>query len=179
MTDPQLATPRQIMSVGCTLGIAASVTMLWFSISCALFAASAAALGVACFLARSAHPSFGIVWKAAIPTVVIELLGALLPQYDLVLLTTLMTALLFYFIMTYTVNGLAQVFHIRSNTGPRRPPRAAMIFEYAAGVYALARLLSDFLPALNMIADLIAMIAMAVGFSVVLQFIARLHAKQE
>ena len=39
-----------------------------------------------------------------------------------------------------------------------------MLFEYAAGVYALARLLTDFLPALNLITDLIAMIAMTVGF---------------
>ena len=92
-------------------------------------------------------------------------------QYDLVLLTTLMTAILFYFIMTYSVSGLAEVLHIRGS-GPRRPPRAAMLFEYAAGVYALARLLTDFLPALNLITDLIAMIAMTVGFVMVLRFFA-------
>ncbi len=98
-------------------------------------------------------------------------MGGLLTQYDLVLLTTLMTAILFYFIMTYSVSGLAEVFHIRGS-GPRRPPRAAMLFEYAAGVYALARLLTDFLPALNLITDLIAMIAMTVGFVMVLRFFA-------
>ena len=47
-----------------------------------------------------------------------------------------------------------------------------MLFEYAAGVYALARLLTDFLPALNLITDLIAMIAMTVGFVMVLRFFA-------
>lgn len=46
-----------------------------------------------------------------------------------------------------------------------------MLFEYAAGVYALARLLTDFLPALNLITDLIAMIAMTVGFVMVLRFL--------
>ncbi len=175
MSDPQLNVPRQVMVVGCLLGVAASVTMPWFTISCLLYAVSALALGIGGFLARKAHTSFGIVWKAAIPTVIIELLGGLLTQFDLVLLTTLMTAILFYFLMTYTVNGLAQVFHLRNDSGPKRPPRAAMLFEYAAGVYALARLLADFLPALNLVADLIAMVAMTVGFVVVLRFIAKLR----
>ena len=174
MSDPQLNVPRQVMVVGCLLGVAASVTMPWFTISCLLYAVSALALGIGGFLARKVHTSFGIVWKAAIPTV-IELLGGLLTQFDLVLLTTLMTAILFYFLMTYTVNGLAQVFHLRNDSGPKRPPRAAMLFEYAAGVYALARLLADFLPALNLVADLIAMVAMTVGFVVVLRFIAKLR----
>lgn len=171
MSDPQLNKQRQILVVGCALGAAASVTMLWFTVSCLLYALAALVLGVGSFLARHAARGFDIAWKAAIPTIVIELLGGLLTQYDLVLLTTLMTAILFYFIMTYSVSGLAEVFHIRGS-GPRRPPRAAMLFEYAAGVYALARLLTDFLPALNLITDLIAMIAMTVGFVVVLRFFA-------
>ena len=156
MSDPQLNKQRQILVVGCALGAAASVTMLWFTVSCLLYALAALVLGVGSFLARHAARGFDIAWKAAIPTIVIELLGGLLTQYDLVLLTTLMTAILFYFIMTYSVSGLAEVLHIRGS-GPRRPPRAAMLFEYAAGVYALARLLTDFLPALNLITDLIAM----------------------
>lgn len=171
MSDPQLNKQRQILVVGCALGAAASVTMLWFTVSCLLYALAALVLGAGCFLARHAARGFDIAWKAAIPTIVIELLGGLLTQYDLVLLTTLMTAILFYFIMTYSVSGLAEVFHIRGS-GPRRPPRAAMLFEYAAGVYALARLLTDFLPALNLITDLIAMIAMTVGFVIVLRFFA-------
>ena len=171
MSDPQLNKQRQILVVGCALGAAASVTMLWFTVSCLLYALAALVLGVGSFLARHAARGFDIAWKAAIPTIVIELLGGLLTQYDLVLLTTLMTAILFYFIMTYSVSGLAEVFHIRGS-GPRRPPRAAMLFEYAAGVYALARLLTDFLPALNLITDLIAMIAMTVGCVMVLRFFA-------
>ena len=171
MSDPQLNKQRQILVVGCALGAAASVTMLWFTVSCLLYALAALVLGVGSFLARPAARGFDIAWKAAIPTIVIELLGGLLTQYDLVLLTTLMTAILFYFIMTYSVSGLAEVLHIRGS-GPRRPPRAAMLFEYAAGVYALARLLTDFLPALNLITDLIAMIAMTVGFVMVLRFFA-------
>ena len=174
MSDPQLNKQRQILVVGCALGAAASVTMLWFTVSCLLYALAALVLGVGSFLARHAARGFDIAWKAAIPTIVIELLGGLLTQYDLVLLTTLMTAILFYFIMTYSVSGLAEVLHIRGS-GPRRPPRAAMLFEYAAGVYALARLLADFLPALNLVADLIAMVAMTVGFVVVLRFIAKLR----
>lgn len=75
MSDPQLNVPRQVMVVGCLLGVAASVTMPWFTISCLLYAVSALALGIGGFLARKAHTSFGIVWKAAIPTVIIELLG--------------------------------------------------------------------------------------------------------
>ncbi|HJD21086.1 MAG TPA: hypothetical protein H9915_04620 [Candidatus Gemmiger faecigallinarum] len=179
MSDPQLNTPRQILVVGCALGVAASVTMPWFTVSCILYALSALAMGVGCFLARKVQTGFNIVWKAAIPTVIIELLGGLLTQYDLTLLTTLMTAILFYFIMTYAVSGLAGAFHIRTGSDPRRPPRAAMLFEYAAGVYALARLISDMLPALNLIADLIAMVAMTVGFVVVLQFIAKLRYREE
>ena len=171
MSDPQLNKQRQILVVGCALGAAASVTMLWFTVSCLLYALAALVLGVGSFLARHAARGFDIAWKAAIPTIVIELLGGLLTQYDLVLLTTLMTAILFYFIMTYSVSGLAEVLHIRGS-GPRRPPRAAMLFEYAAGVDALARLLTDFLPALNLITDLIAMIAMTVGFVMVLRFFA-------
>ena len=171
MSDPQLNKQRQILVVGCALGAAASVTMLWFTVSCLLYALAALVLGAGSFLARHAARAFDIAWKAAIPTIVIELLGGLLTQYDLVLLTTLMTAILFYFIMTYSVSGLAEVLHIRGS-GPRRPPRAAMLFEYAAGVYALARLLTDFLPALNLITDLIAMIAMTVGFVMVLRFFA-------
>ena len=171
MSDPQLNKQRQILVVGCALGAAASVTMLWFTVSCLLYALAALVLGVGSFLARHAARGFDIAWKAALPTIVIELLGGLLTQYDLVLLTTLMTAILFYFIMTCSVSGLAEVLHIRGS-GPRRPPRAAMLFEHAAGVYALARLLTDFLPALNLITDLIAMIAMTVGFVMVLRFFA-------
>ena len=171
MSDPQLNKQRQILVVGCALGAAASVTLQWFTVSCLLYALAALVLGAGSFLARHAARGFDIAWKAAIPTIVIELLGGLLTQYDLVLLTTLMTAILFYFIMTYSVSGLAEVLHIRGS-GPRRPPRAAMLFEYAAGVYALARLLTDFLPALNLITDLIAMIAMTVGFVMVLRFFA-------
>ena len=171
MSDPQLNKQRQILVVGCALGAAASVTMLWFTVSCLLYALAALVLGAGSFLARHAARGFDIAWKAAIPTIVIELLGGLLTQYDLVLLTTLMTAILFYFIMTYSVSGLAEVLHIRGS-GPRRPPRPAMLFEYAAGVYALARLLTDFLPALNLITSLIAMIAMTVGFVMVLRFFA-------
>ena len=171
MSDPQLNKQRQNLVVGCALGAAASVTMLWFAVSCLLYALAALVMGVGSFLARHAARGFDIAWKAAIPTIVIELLGGLVTQYALVLLTTLMTAILFYFIMTYSVSCLAEVLHIRG-PGPRRPPRAAMLFGYAAGVYALARLLTDFLPALNLITDLIAMIAMTVGFVRVLRFFA-------
>ena len=179
MSEPQLNAPRMILVVGCALGVAASVTMPWFTVSCILYAVSALAMGVGCFLCRGENRNFNIVWKAAIPTIVIELLGGLLTQYNLLLLTTLMTAILFYFIMTYPVSGLAQAFRLPQSSGPRRPPRAAMLFEYAAGVYALARLLSDFLPALNIIADLVAMVAMTVGFVAVLRFIARLGTPQQ
>ena len=95
MSDPQLNKQRQILVVGCALGAAASVTMLWFTVSCLLYALAALVLGVGSFLARHAARGFDIAWKAAIPTIVIELLGGLLAQYDLVLLTTLMTAILF------------------------------------------------------------------------------------
>ena len=171
MSDPQLNKQRQILVVGCALGAAASVTMLWFTVSCLLYALAALVLGVGSFLARHAARGFDIAWKAALPTIVIELLGGLLTQYDLVLLTTLMTAILFYFIMTYSVSGLAEVFHIRGS-GPRRPPRAAMLFEYAAGVYARARPVAGLPPALDLITGLIAMIAMTVGFVMVLRFFA-------
>ncbi len=179
MSDPQLLLPRRLLAAGCALGVAASVALPWFPLSCALYALAAAGFGAGAFLARADHENFGIVWKAAIPAVLIELAGALLTQYDLTLLTTLMTAIFFYFLITYSVNALAAVFHLKPGADPRRPPRAAMQFEVAASLFALARLLSDMWPSLHTITDTVAMAAMAIGFALVLQFVLKLKQPQD
>ena len=179
MSDPQLTIPRRLLAAGCALGAAASVALPWFPLSCALYALAAAAFGAGAFLARAAHENFGIVWKAAIPAALIELAGALLTQYDLTLLTTLMTAIFFYFLVTYTVSALATVFHVKPGPDPRRPPRAAMQFEVAASLFALARLLSDMWPTLRTFTDTVAMAAMAIGFALVLQFVLKLKQPEE
>ena len=77
------------------------------------------------------------------------------------------------------VSALASVFHVKPGPDPRRPPRAAMQFEVAASLFALARLLSDMWPTLRTITDTVAMAAMAIGFALVLQFVLKLKQPEE
>lgn len=176
MSRSDLGLPMQLMRAGCVCGMAASILLPWYTLSCVVFAASAVVLGAAGFLARGVSSEFGMAVRLAAATAVAFGVSIPLQTTGAHMLMTLAGAVLLYFCVTYTVTGLERAAG-RGPKSDRRPPRVVMLFEYCAGIYALAFLAADAFPAIEGLAHWVAMASFAVGFALLLQYL-NAYAKQ-
>lgn len=170
MSRTDLALPLRLLRAGCACGMAASILLPWYTLSCVVFAASAAVFGVAGFLARGVGSEFGMAVKLAAATAVVFAASIPLQTTAVHMLMALAGAVLLYFCVTYMITGLERA----AGRGPKsdwRPPRVVMLFEYCAGIYALAFLAADAFPSIEALARWVAMASFAVGFVVLLQYL--------
>lgn len=177
MSKPDLALPLRLMRVSCVCGMAASILLPWYTLSCALYAAAMAVLGAACLKARGVSGEFGLALKLAAATVAAFVVSIPLQATSGHMLITLAGAVLLYFAVTYAITGLERAAG-RGPKSDRKPPRVVMLFEYCAGIYALAFLAADAFPAVESLAQWVAMASFAVGFLLVLQYL-NAYAKQD
>lgn len=176
MSKPDLSVPVRLMQAGCACGVAASVLLPWYTVSCVAYAVAAVVFGAGCLKARTARGEFGLAVRLAAATAVIFALNIPLQDTAAHMLMALAGAVAFYFCVTYAVTGLERAAG-RAPSGSRRPPRIVMLFEYCAGIYALAFLAADAFPAVAGLAQWVAMAAFAVGFALVIQYLLA-YAKQ-
>ena len=140
----------------------ASLALPWYPLSCWLFAAALALLGVGAFLARRQDPDLNRGWKFAIAAILAHgACPAVVAWQDgaLRLLAVLVDVVLLYLSVTLAVTGL-----VRGGGAGGQPPRPVVIFEYTAGAYALLQLAADAFPQFATPATVISMCALCFGF---------------
>ena len=156
---------RRVLAAGCVCGLLGSLVLPWDAAACTLYALGSAALAVGCGMLRKVRPEYGSAAKPAAGAAVAFVLGIFLDGGSLAQMPMVAGAALLYFAMAYYTNGAVQEAGVRNTRGGApRPPKAAVRFEYAAGLFVLALLLGEMMPAILRPAQLVAMAAMGVGF---------------
>lgn len=156
---------RRVLAVGCACGLLGSLTLPWNTVSCVLFALASALLAAGCLMLRAAGAGYGRAAKPAVVAVVAFLLGIVLNGGSLFQMPVVLGVALLYFVVAYYADAVMEETETKvSRSGAPRPPKAAMRFEYAAGFFILALLVGDIFAVIMRPAQVVAMIAMGVGF---------------
>lgn len=156
---------RRVLAAGCVCGLLGSLALPWDAVSCVLYALASALLAAGCLMLRKVRPEYAGAAKPALGAVVAFALGTVLDGGSLAQMPMVAGAALLYFCVGWYANGAAQEADAREKRGGApRPPKAAIRFEYAAGLFVLALLLGEMMPAILRLAQVVAMAAMGVGF---------------
>lgn len=156
---------RRVMAAGCVCGLLGSLALPWDPVSCGLYALASALLAAGCLMLRGVREEYAGAAKPAVAAVVAFVLGIFLDGGSLAQMPMVAGAAFLYFTVAYYANGAMQEaeLHIARGGAPR-PPKAAIRFEYAAGLFVLALLVGEMVPAIVNLAKVVAMAAMGVGF---------------
>ena len=85
-----------------------------------------------------------------------------------------------YFAVAYYTNGAVLEAGLSvMRGGAPRPPKAAIRFEYAAGLFVLALLVGEMMPAIQRLAQVVAMASLGVGFVQLARFMVTGPRKEE
>ena len=162
---------RRVMAAGCVCGLLGSLALPWNLVSCVLFALSSAVLAAGCLMLRSVGAGYLRAAKPAVAGAVAFALGTVLDGGSLFQMLVVAGAALLYFVVAYYADAVMEETGTKvSRGGAPRPPKAAIRFEYAAGMFVLALLVGEMLPAIVNFAKVVAMISMGVGFVQLAQF---------
>ena len=156
---------RQVLAAGCVCGLLGSLLLPWDAASCVAFALGSALLGAGCLKLRGVREEYAGAAKPALGAAVAFVLGIFLDGGSLAQIPMVVGAALLYFAVAYYCNGAVQEAGLNAaRGGAPRPPKAAIRFEYAAGLFVLALLLGEMVPAILRLAQVVAMASMGVGF---------------
>ena len=156
---------RRVLAAGCVCGLLGSLALPWDAVSCVLYALASVLLAVGCGMLRKIRPEYGSAVKPAVAAAVAFALGTVLDGGSLAQMPMVAGAAFLYFSSAYYSNGAVQEAGVReARGGAPRPPKAAIRFEYAAGLFVLALLVGEMMPAILRLAQVVAMAAMGVGF---------------
>lgn len=168
----KLKRTRLLLGIGTGIGVAASLVMPWYTVSCWLFACVAVLFEAASFQARRQDADLNRAWKTAAPMVVFYCVSPALANWqegELTLILVLVQVVLLYLTVTLAVTGLLRA---GGRTGAR-PPQALVMFEYMAGFYALLQLAADAFPQFEQIALVLSMILLCFGFVQLVVFLVK------
>lgn len=156
---------RRVLAAGCVCGLLASLTLPWAMLSSGLFALTSVVLAAGCALLCKERREYARPIKPAVAAAVAFVLGMILDGGSLVRMPVIVGIALLYFAVAYYADAVLQETGTRVRQGGApRPPKVATRFEIAAGTFALALLVGDVLTTLLRPAQLVAMVAMGIGF---------------
>lgn len=156
---------RRVLAVGCVCGLLGSLTLPWNAASCILYALASALLGAGCLMLRKVREEYLGAAKPALGAAVAFVLGIFLDGGSLAQIPMVAGMALLYFAVAYYTNGAVLEAGLAvMRGGAPRPPKAAIRFEYAAGLFVLALLVGEMVPAILRFAQVVAMASMGVGF---------------
>lgn len=162
---------RQLLAAGCVCGLLASLTLPWNTVSCVLFAVASAVLAAGCLMLRKIRSEYGRAAKPAVAAVVAFALGIVFNGGSLFQMLVVLGVALLYFVVAYYADAVMEETGTKvTRGGAPRPPKAAIRFEYAAGIFILALLVGDMFSVIVRPAQVVAMISMGVGFVQLTQF---------
>lgn len=171
---------RRVLAAGCVCGLLGSLALPWDTVSCVLYALASALLAAGCWMLRKVRPEYGGAFKPAVAAVVAFALGTVLDGGALAQMPMVAGAAFLYFCVAYYANGATQEADARQpRGGVPRPPKAAIRFEYAAGLFVLALLVGEMMPSILRIAQVVAMASLGVGFVQLVRFMLQGPRKEE
>ena len=165
---------RRVLAAGCVCGLLGSLALPWDAASCVLYALASVLLAVGCGMLHKVRPEYGRAAKPAVAAAVAFTLGVVLDGGALAQMPMVAGAALLYFCVAYYASGVALETDTRTaRGGAPRPPKAAIRFEYVAGLFVLALLVGEMVPAILRLAQVVAMAALGVGFVQLAAFMLR------
>ena len=156
---------RRVMAAGCLCGVLGSLVLPWNLASCILYALTSALMAAGCLMLRKVDKGYFRAAKPALAAVVAFVLGVFLDGGSLFQMPVVAGVALLYFVVAYYADAVMDETGTRvARGGAPRPPKAAIRFEYAAGMFVLALLVGEMLPVILRVAQVVAMASMGVGF---------------
>lgn len=171
---------RRVLAAGCVCGLLGSLALPWNTASCVLYALASALLAAGCLMLRKVREEYPRAAKPALGAAVAFLLGIFLDGGSLAQIPLVAGVAFLYFTVAYYTNGAVLEAGLSvMRGGAPRPPKVAIRFEYAAGLFVLALLVGEMMPAIQRLAQVVAMASLGVGFVQLARFMVTGPRKEE